>query len=235
MTIPTLQRAACAGSFTGATAAKPGLFEVAEGSTLFIDEIGEMPLALQPKLLRVLEDGSMRRVGSEKERRVDVRIVAATNRNLKQEVEEGRFREDLYYRLNVLTIDLPPLKQRAGDIRLLVDHFVGNDYELEEDARSALETFDWPGNVRQLINTIKRAKIPADNVTTIEDLPDEFELQSSTPHSDTGEEGSLMALQREHIMEVLERENGNKSAAARILGVQRRKLYRMMKQHGIEE
>jgi len=222
------------GSFTGATAAKPGLFEVADDSTLFIDEVGELPLALQPKLLRVLEDGSMRRVGSEKERRVDVRIVAATNRNLKEEVEEGRFREDLYYRLNVLTIDLPPLRARGGDVHLLVDHFVGDSYELEGDARSALESYEWPGNVRQLINTIKRAKILADDVITIEDLPEELEPQTSTGNSDDWAEGSLMTLQREHIREVLEKENGNKSAAARILGVERRKLYRMMKQHGIE-
>lgn len=148
---------------------------------------------------------------------------------------EGRFREDLYYRLNVLTIDLPPLKDRAGDIRLLVNYFVGDDYELEDDARAALEAFNWPGNIRQLINTIKRAKILADDVITIEDLPDEFEPQSSTRNSKSdASEGSLLELQRQHITEVLERENGNKSAAARILGVERRKLYRMMKQHGIE-
>lgn len=243
------------GSFTGATAAKPGLFEVADGSTLFIDEIGEMPLAIQPKLLRVLEDGSLRRVGSEKERRVDVRIVAATNRNLKQEVEKGQFREDLYYRLNVLTIDLPPLRDRAGDIRLLIDHFVGDDHELEEDARHGLESYDWPGNIRQLINTIKRAKILADDVIKMEDLPDEIEAQTSVSHSsteaaagsgsdgggsvsggsDSGEpEGSLITLQRKHIQEVLEQEKGNKSSAARILGVERRKLYRLMKEHGID-
>ncbi len=222
------------GAFTGATAAKPGLFEVADHSTLFIDEIGEMPLALQPKLLRVLEDGSLRRVGSEKQRRVDVRIVAATNRSLKQEVEEGRFREDLYYRLNVLTIELPPLRQRAGDIGLLIDHFVGDDYELEDDARKVLEIHDWPGNIRQLINTIKRAKILADDVITIDDLPTEFEPQTSSGESDPSHEGSLMALQRKHIIEVLEQQNGNKSAAARILGIERRKLYRMMKQHGID-
>lgn len=223
------------GAFTGATAEKPGLFEVADGSTLFIDEVGEMPLVLQPKLLRVLEDGSMRRVGSEKERRVDVRIVAATNRNLKQEVEAGRFREDLYYRLNVLTLHLPPLRDRADDLRLLVDHFVGDDYELDDEARSALQSYNWPGNVRQLINTIKRAKILADDVITLEDLPDEFEPRPpQREHESEQREGSLMKLQREHIREVLERENGNKSAAARAMGVERRKLYRMMKQHGIE-
>ncbi|QEG22667.1 sigma-54-dependent transcriptional regulator [Mariniblastus fucicola] len=226
------------GSFTGATAAKPGLFEVADGSTLFIDEIGEMPLALQPKLLRVLEDGSLRRVGSEKERRVDVRIVAATNRNLKTEVEEGRFREDLYYRINVLTVELPPLRDRGDDIGMLVNHFVGETHELEDDARASLESYEWPGNVRQLINTIKRAKILADDLITIDDLPEELDKgsDSSLVRSTNGSmaAGSLMALQCQHIKDVLEQENGNKSAAARVLGVERRKLYRMMKQHGIE-
>ncbi|WP_166824494.1 sigma-54-dependent transcriptional regulator [Thalassoroseus pseudoceratinae] len=223
------------GSFTGATAAKPGLFEVADHSTLFIDEIGEMPLALQPKLLRVLEDGSLRRVGSEKERRVDVRIVAATNRTLKQEVEEGRFREDLYYRLNVLTIELPPLRERPGDVGLLLDHFVGDDHRLDDDARKLLETYDWPGNIRQLINTIKRAKILADDVITTKDLPEEFAPLPSSEKADDGvPEHSLMALQRTHILKVLKEQNGNKSAAARVLGIERRKLYRMMKQHGIE-
>ncbi|QDT03673.1 Transcriptional regulatory protein ZraR [Rubripirellula lacrimiformis] len=223
------------GSFTGATAAKPGLFEVANGSTLFIDEIGELPLALQPKLLRVLEDGSLRRVGSEKERHVDVRIVAATNRNLKQEVEEGRFREDLYYRINVLTIGLPPLRERSGDISLLVNHFLGKGYELDDDARSALESYHWPGNIRQLINVIKRAKILADDVITMDDLPEELDVPTSASSTESVDvEGSLISLQRDHIHEVLGQVSGNKSAAARILGVERRKLYRMMKQHGIE-
>ena len=223
------------GAFTGATVARPGLFEVADGSTLFIDEVGELPLALQPKLLRVLEDGSLRRVGSDKQRRVDVRMVAATNRHLQQEVEEGRFREDLFYRLNVLTIQLPPLRDRTSDIPLLIDYFVGEDHELDDDARSAMESYAWPGNIRQLINTIKRAKILADEAITMEDLPAEFELPHAARTFTSGAaEGSLVALQREHIKEVLEKENGNKSAAARTLGVERRKLYRMLKQLGIE-
>tara|TARA_R110002049_G_scaffold4601_5_gene32609 strand:- start:843902 stop:845239 length:1338 start_codon:yes stop_codon:yes gene_type:complete len=223
------------GSFTGATATKPGLFEVADQSTLFIDEIGEMPLALQPKLLRVLEDGSLRRVGSEKERRVDVRIVAATNRNLKDEVAQGRFREDLYYRINVLTIELPPLRERAGDIRLLIDHLLGDSMKIEEDARIAMEKHHWPGNIRQLINTIKRAEILADDVITMDDLPEELDPPPTGDDPGAAQAaGSLMSLQREHIIEVLEKENGNKSAAARILGVERRKLYRMMKEHGID-
>ncbi|TWU62060.1 Transcriptional regulatory protein ZraR [Crateriforma conspicua] len=223
------------GSFTGATAAKPGLFEVADRSTLFIDEIGELPLMLQPKLLRVLEDGSMRRVGSEKERRVDVRIIAATNRNLKDEVEAGRFREDLYYRINVLAIDLPALRDRGSDVETMVEQFLGDQHELHPQARSALLSYDWPGNVRQLINTIERAKVLTDDEITIDDLPDEVAANESAVGEESGiQEGTLMRLQRQHIIEVLQQENGNKSAAARVLGIERRKLYRMMKQHGID-
>ncbi|WP_168567252.1 sigma-54-dependent transcriptional regulator [Crateriforma spongiae] len=223
------------GSFTGATAAKPGLFEVADRSTLFIDEIGELPLMLQPKLLRVLEDGSMRRVGSEKERRVDVRIIAATNRNLKDEVEAGRFREDLYYRINVLAIDLPALRDRGSDVETMVEQFLGDQHELHPQARSALLSYDWPGNVRQLINTIERAKVLTDDEITIDDLPDEVAADESAVGEESGiQEGTLMRLQRQHIIEVLQQENGNKSAAARVLGIERRKLYRMMKQHGID-
>ncbi|TWU35718.1 Transcriptional regulatory protein ZraR [Novipirellula aureliae] len=229
------------GSFTGATQMQPGLFEVADGSTLFIDEIGELPLALQPKLLRVLEDGSLRRIGSHKERRVDVRIVAATNRDLKTEVAEGRFREDLYYRINVMPIDLPPLRERDGDVELLVNHFLGKDHEMDEEARQAMVAYSWPGNIRQLINTLERAQVLADDgVITISDLPEELrhEHTQTVASHPTGVElpkvGSLIALEREHIAEVLRRENGNKSKAARVLGIERRKLYRMMKQHGIE-
>ncbi|QDV62406.1 sigma-54-dependent transcriptional regulator [Crateriforma conspicua] len=223
------------GSFTGATAAKPGLFEVADRSTLFIDEIGELPLTLQPKLLRVLEDGSMRRVGSEKERRVNVRIIAATNRNLKEEVEAGRFREDLYYRINVLAIDLPALRDRGSDVETMIDYFLGDQHELHPQARSALLSYDWPGNVRQLINTIERAKVLTDDEITIDDLPDEVAANEPADGEESGiQEGTLMRLQRQHIIEVLQQENGNKSAAARVLGIERRKLYRMMKQHGVD-
>ncbi len=229
------------GSFTGATTMKPGLFEVADKSTLFIDEIGELPLALQPKLLRVLEDGSLRRIGSHKERRVDVRIVAATNRNIKTEVGEGRFREDLYYRINVLGLDLPPLRERNGDVDLLINHFLGKDHELDDDARQALIAHSWPGNIRQLINTLERAKVLADDGhITISDLPEEFRHKNKQDHAgrlpttQLPKVGSLIALERKHITEVLRREDGNKSKAARSLGVERRKRYRMMEKHGIE-
>ncbi|HQR42772.1 MAG TPA: sigma-54 dependent transcriptional regulator, partial [Gemmatales bacterium] len=147
------------GSFTGAAAAKPGLFEVADGGTLFIDEIGELSPALQPKLLRVLEDGSLRRVGSIKERRVSVRVIAATNRDLTEEVKAGRFREDLFYRINLLTLHLPPLRDRLEDLPLLLQHFVGSGWRVADSVLPTLRKYDWPGNIRQLRNAIERARI----------------------------------------------------------------------------
>ncbi|QDT02136.1 Transcriptional regulatory protein ZraR [Rubripirellula lacrimiformis] len=230
------------GSFTGATAMKPGLFEVADHSTLFIDEIGELPLALQPKLLRVLEDGSLRRIGSHKERRVDVRIVAATNRDMPKEVAAGRFREDLYYRINVMALDLPPLRERGDDIGLLVDHFLEQGFELDDDVRQSLIQYSWPGNVRQLINTLQRASVMTDDGhITMDDLPPALRNSARGSESDTTlptkalpEVGSLVALERKHITEVLHRESGNKTRAARALGVERRKLYRMLAKHGIQ-
>jgi DNA-binding NtrC family response regulator len=224
------------GSFTGAVAAKPGLFEVADGGTIFIDEIGEMPGALQAKLLRVLEDGSMRRIGSLKERRVNVRLLAATNRNLQQEVKAGAFREDLYYRINVMSLELPPLRERKGDVALLVHHFLGPKWQIDDDALALLETYDWPGNVRQLINALERAKILADdNLVHARDLPREV---SESP--DPGKLGSLpdtddlSAIQRAKIVEVLRREHGNKARAARTLGIDRRKLYRLLEKYVIQ-
>ncbi|MCA9160688.1 MAG: sigma-54-dependent Fis family transcriptional regulator, partial [Planctomycetales bacterium] len=223
------------GSFTGATTMRPGLFEVADGSTLFIDEIGEMPLALQPKLLRVLEDGSLRRIGSAKERQVDVRIVAATNRVMAEEVANGNFRQDLYYRINVMSLELPALRNRGSDIDKLIDYFLGDQYTLDCDARAALVAYAWPGNIRQLINTLERAKILADeSCITMQDLPRELHHSTAIAEGISNEPvGSLLALQRDHIAEVLRRENGNKSKAARALGIERRKLYRMMEKHGI--
>src|SRR6056297_390565 len=150
------------GAFTGATVEKLGLFEIADGGTLFIDEIGELPLPLQPKLLRVLEDGSLRRIGSHKERVVRVRIIAATNRDLSEEVRGGRFREDLFYRINVLSLYLPPLRDRPGDIDQLIAHYLPSHWHLDPQARQALQRYPWPGNVRQLINVLQRATILGD-------------------------------------------------------------------------
>jgi DNA-binding NtrC family response regulator len=226
------------GSFTGAIAAKPGLFEVADGGTLFIDEIGELPGSLQAKLLRVLEDGSLRRIGSVQERRVNVRLLAATNRNLAKEVEASRFREDLYYRINVMSLELPPLRQRQGDIPLLVAHFLGTGWEIEPAALDAMQRYHWPGNVRQLINALERAKILSDSETIrFQDLPREVVTTSTT----TGSDGPLVmtddlaAIQRSKVIEVLRRESGNKSKAARALGVDRRKLYRLLEKYSISE
>ena len=230
------------GAFTGAVAAKPGFFEMADGGTLFIDEIGEMPGSLQAKLLRVLEDGSMRRVGSVKERRVDVRLLAATNRNMAEEVKAGRFREDLFYRINVMSLQLPPLRERVGDIPLLVRHFLGPEWKIEPEAMQALERYTWPGNIRQLVNVIERAKILADDQEVLlEDLPGEVTKPGNlaTPLAaplsvDPSLAHDLTVVQRAHIVEVLNRERGNKARSARTLGVNRRTLYRLMEKHGLD-
>jgi DNA-binding NtrC family response regulator len=230
------------GAFTGAVGAKPGLFEVADGGTLFIDEIGELPGSLQAKLLRVLEDGSLRRIGSVQERRVKVRLLAATNRNLAKEVEAKRFREDLYYRINVMSLELPPLRERAGDVALLVRHFLGSGWEIDPAALSAMERYRWPGNVRQLINAIERAKILAESETiTVGDLPREVSAQGSgeTPFAEARAPrepvDDLAAIQRSKVVEVLRREAGNKSRAARALGIDRRKLYRLLEKYAIAD
>ncbi len=228
------------GSFTGATSEKPGLFEVADGGTLFIDEIGELPLALQPKLLRVLEDGSMRRVGSHKERRVDVRIIAATNRDLAEHVSGGSFREDLYYRINVMSLKLPPLRERVNDVDLLITHLLGPGWEIEDDARAALTGFPWPGNVRQLMNTLDRATVLADNNTvTLDDLPREI-VNGPDEHGEhvlrvAHDISRLDEIEKAHIIEILEREKGNKARAARALGIHRRKLYRLLERFDLHK
>lgn len=231
------------GSFTGAVNAKAGLFEVADGGTLFIDEIGELPGPLQAKLLRVLEDGSMRRIGSVQERRVNVRLLAATNRNLAKEVELKNFREDLYYRINVMSLELPPLREREGDIRLLVHHFLGPGWEIEPEALERMERYHWPGNIRQLINAIERAKILCDSETiTLKDLPREVVTEASerpganhAPPIALNNTDDLAAIQRSKVVEVLCREGGNKSKAARRLGIDRRKLYRLLEKYSITD
>lgn len=223
------------GSFTGATSAKPGLFEVADGGTLFIDEIGELSLTLQPKLLRVLEDGSMRRIGSIKERRVSVRLIAATNRQLSEEVSAGRFREDLYYRINMLTLSLPPLRERGSDLDLLVHHFLGKGWQINTQALEGLRQYDWPGNVRQLRNALERAKILADdNVIEWRNFPAEIVESSQLPQKPMAEDTlELNQMTRAHLVEAMQRSGNNKTKAAQILGVTRRSLYRLLEKHGI--
>jgi transcriptional regulator with PAS, ATPase and Fis domain len=184
----------------------------------------------------VLEDGSMRRIGSLKERRVNVRLLVATNRDLAQEIQAGRFREDLYYRINVMTIHLPLLKDRAGDISLLVHHFLGPNWEIEPDALQGLERYHWPGNVRQLINVIERAKILADDHRVgAWDLPSEIVDAPTAPSSSASRPvaDDLATIERIQVIEVLRRERGNKARAARALGVSRRSLYRLLEKHSI--
>lgn len=249
------------GAFTGANEDRAGLFEVADGGTLFIDEIGELPGSLQPKLLRVLEDGSIRRVGSHREHRVDVRVIAATNRTLVDEVAAGRFREDLYYRINVMSLELPPLRDRGGDVPLLVKALIGKDWQITPDALLLLEQYPWPGNIRQLKNVLERARILADNsLITVTDLsaelrarpsvstaervahgvasrpPNPMGLSDGTPPVPiTAESSRLEDLERAHIVDVLRRQNGNKARAARVLGIHRRKLYRLIERYGITD
>lgn len=230
------------GAFTGAIATKQGLFEAANGGTLFIDEIGEMPVSLQAKLLRILENGTLRRVGSIQERRIDVRLLAATNRNLREQIKAGRFREDLYYRINVMSLELPPLREHLGDIELLVDHFLGEDWQIADDALQVLVRYPWPGNVRQLLNVLERAKIlAADDVIRLRELPQEVIRgeKELSDHTASGADGpmtdNLDSFQRKKILAVLQRESFNKARAARALGITRRKLYRLLEKYELGE
>jgi len=225
------------GAFTGATSAKEGLFEVADGGALFVDEIGELSLTLQPKLLRVLEDGWMRRVGSVKDRRVKVRLLAATNRDLAKEVEAKRFREDLYYRINMLTISIPPLRNRGEDVRILADKFLGPGWEWEPQAAEAFYAYPWPGNVRQLMNAIDRAKILADDERiTLANLPPEIrDYRAGNQPSPEYQENDLAAVNRSLVVNALRQEHGNKLKAAKRLGVSRRSLYRLLEKYEIQQ
>jgi transcriptional regulator with PAS, ATPase and Fis domain len=221
------------GAFTGAVGTKPGLFEVADGGTLFIDEIGELALSLQAKLLRVLEDGTLRRIGSVKERKVNVRLLAATNRNLLKEVQNKRFREDLYYRINVLTVDLPPLRERTGDLEQLVHFFAGANWKIDSGVVPALKQYDWPGNVRQLQNAIDRAKILADDGRIrVENLPPEI-LDPGQLNSRfiTAGDTDLFTYTRRHVLDTYHRHRGNKTRTARALRVSRRTLYRLLEKY----
>ncbi|HEY1189216.1 MAG TPA: sigma-54 dependent transcriptional regulator [Gemmata sp.] len=231
------------GAFTGADRAKPGLFEVAEGGTLFVDEVAEMTPALQAKLLRVLEDGHYRRVGSTQEKRADVRLVAATNKPLEAEQKAGRFREDLFFRLSVITIDLPALKDRREDIPALIAHFlqtrqVGRGLMTVDPAALArLCAHDWPGNIRELANVIERAQILAEGtVITSDDLPEnlaatpEPPAPGGAPPPVVGPD-DLDRVEQRHVADVLHRYNGNKVQAAKALGVSRRTLYRLIEKY----
>jgi DNA-binding NtrC family response regulator len=226
------------GAFTGATQAKPGLVEVAEGGTLFIDEIAEMAPGLQAKLLRVLESGHFRRVGGTQEQHADVRVVAATNRRLEDEMKAGRFRDDLYYRLNVVAITLPPLAARRQDIAELTRHFLSSrqlgptPYRIEPEAMTALLHHDWPGNVRELANVLERAQILAeDHIITLDDLPEGLRR---TPPAAGADPRHLEEVERRHVLAILQEAQGNKLQAAKTLGISRRALYRLIEKHHLD-
>jgi two-component system response regulator HydG len=243
----------CRGAFTGATDNKPGLFEVANGGTLFLDEIGELPAVMQAKLLRVLETGEVQRVGSVSPVKVDVHVIAATNRDLRAESTAGRFRSDLFYRLNVVELSVPALRQRREDIPYLTAAFIRESATrlnkkitgLTPSAERSLTSGAWDGNVRELRNVVERACILADSEFISErDFTSSLSQAAAlaqpvavVPLRDPGEAGgttdTLSAVERDHIMDVLARAGGNKAKAARMLGLDRRSLYRRLEAYGI--
>jgi two-component system response regulator AtoC len=231
------------GAFTGATAIKRGLFEEADGGTLLLDEIGEISPKMQVQLLRVLQEGEIRRVGGAETIKVDVRVVAATNRDLKNELAAGRFREDLFFRLQVVTLRVPALKERKGDIPLLVRHLVTRHADklgrtlprVAPEVFDALEAYDFPGNVRELSHIVERAMVLArEGVITAADLPPEIAKSWQAHAATSGSMGALaddwptlQVLERRYIDRVLSRTGGNKTRAAEVLGIDRRTLNRM--------
>jgi DNA-binding NtrC family response regulator len=228
------------GAFTSADRDKPGLFETANHGTLFLDEVTEMPPALQPKLLRALEEGEVRRLGSTTARRFDVRFVTATNRDLESTVADGHFREDLYWRLHVLHVHMPPLRERVVDIPLLTERFLAAGRTLAPDAMAALTSYDWPGNVRELRNAIERAATLADAAEIrASDLPPRIRAAASPAATRVMEASrrnlSLRDVERSYILEVLRQHGGNKSRAAEILGLDRKTLYRKLDEYGSAE
>ncbi len=229
------------GSFTGAVARKRGRFELAEGGTIFLDEIAETSTSLQSKLLRVLEERKLVRVGGVDLIDIDVRVVAATNRNLKEEMESGRFREDLYFRLNVFPINIPNLSERREDIIPLAEHFLAKlsygHTKFSADVADLLLKYDWPGNIRELKNVIERAVILAGGEPlSAEDFS--LELDDSPLVEESGEgakvSGGLETAEKRMILDALEKTGGNKTEAARLLKITRRRLYSRMKVHGIK-
>ncbi len=235
------------GAFTGAERQKPGCFELADGGTLFIDEVGDIPLASQVKMLRVLQDHSFQRVGGEKTLQVDVRVIAATNQDLEKLIKENRFREDLYYRLNVICIRIPPLRERRSDISLLIDHFI-QKFSKEENKRinavskeamDLLMKYHYPGNVRELENIIQRAVVLTRTETISKvDLPPFLNNQEGetnlSPTSDLPLLQQVARLEKSAIQAALRQADGNQSAAARSLGLTERNLRYKMKKYGLK-
>jgi DNA-binding NtrC family response regulator len=238
------------GSFTGAMSDRRGLWEEAEGGTLFLDEIGETSLAMQVKLLRALQEGEIRRVGSTQNRKIDARIIAATNRHLEEEVKAGNFREDLFYRLSVVTLHVPPLRERTTDISILVEKFLSKarknigkeNLRFSDDALKTLQMYEWKGNVRELEAAVEYAALRArGNEILTEDLPvkllsDEFKQQAARFHLSQiyGDLPALDELEKRYLLHVLEKTGGNRTRTAEILGIDRRTLYRMAERFGIK-
>jgi chemotaxis protein methyltransferase CheR len=227
------------GAFTGADSRRLGRFEIANGATLFLDEIGELPMELQPKLLRVIQDGELERLGSSQTIKVDVRIIAATNRNLEEEVHRGRFRDDLWYRLNVFPITMPPLRDRLDDIPLLVEFYIkkiskrmGKSIEvIPTGVMDALQNYHWPGNVRELENVLERAVINSSGpkLRLMDELKSRQKDSPAAPKT-------LEAVEREHIVRTLEQTRwkiSGKNGAAEILGLNRSTLRARMRKLGI--
>jgi transcriptional regulator with PAS, ATPase and Fis domain len=230
------------GAFTGAVARKRGRFELAHMGTIFLDEIGEMSQNLQIKLLRVLEDKTFERVGGEETIEVDVRVIAATNRDLKTAIEEGDFREDLYYRLNVVNIHIPPLRERKEDIPLLMAVFVkefskenGKNIEaIEPKTRMLLYNYPWPGNVRELRNCIESAVVMSkSSIITMDDLPPHIHSDSDQEYLKISAGSTLADIEREAIRATLLQQNGNKTRAAEVLGIGRKTLHRKLQEYGL--
>jgi two-component system response regulator HydG len=246
------------GAFTGAVRTKPGLLEVAHGGTLFLDEIAELPVALQVKLLRALQERQIRRVGGTSLVDVDVRLVSATNRDLREATAKGQFREELYYRVNVIAIQLPPLRERAGDVRLLVQAFLkrygdGRINEMEAAAIATLERYRWPGNVRELQNVVERACALAEGERiTVRDLPD-YVLGGETavgapdpvtavampdPRADLtlkdAKDRWMGVLEASYLRQILARHDGNISAAAKAAGIDRKTFHRLINKHSLK-
>ncbi|MFP5436381.1 MAG: sigma-54-dependent transcriptional regulator [Bacteroidia bacterium] len=236
-----------AGAFTGATKDKKGLFEEADGGTIFLDEIGEMHLNLQAKLLRVLENGEFIKVGSSKTTTVNVRVIAATNRDFAKEISEGRFREDLYYRLSIFRIPLPSLRERVKDIEVLALNFLKifsrktnkRIINIAEDALEMLKLYPWPGNIRELKNVLERSVILQNGTTlTPDSLPLELTANAVTANENTGKKTlsafSMAAAEKLHIQKVLNYTGGNKAETARLLGIGIATLYRKVEEYSLQ-
>jgi transcriptional regulator with PAS, ATPase and Fis domain len=233
------------GAFTGATKSKAGLFQAADGGTIFLDEIGELPQEMQAKLLRVLQEKEVRPVGSNEKVNVDVRVIAATNRDLEAAYRAGTFRKDLYFRLNVVTVHLPPLRERRSDIPVLVHHFLdryakGSHIQVTAAAMKSLLHYDWPGNVRELENCIARAVTLGDGKTIdVADLPPAIRSEQGDSGIATSQDSTslsttaLAEMERMTILRVFEQANGDKALAGKMLGISRATLYRKLKRYNI--